>query len=811
MGIITKGGRITGSTSSLSRKMRGQKSGSSRSGGGTTAISKPKYSAPKTISPMVNTGSTASRMLAGVNINALTDEQKKLLQKKGISVGGKSSPTLSAQGQANVAELVRKFQESTINTSQAPGASNAAKGVQGALGLALGTSLKAPAKLEFSVLPGAQSGRITASPLETLNAAQSTIAGRTQAERDVAAKASAENVQLAKNLANVAAFAPIPAGAVAKAGAVVGSGVKSAGILSKIKKIFGTKQTATAINALEKTAAAGSTEARSLLQQLVRGGAQVARGTAATATRVAAPVATAVSNHKAISTLGAAVVSYSLGGAMGEQAATQAGQVRNAVPAATGESTPTPQSTAERVATQTPAQAIAQDIKTTPTTNSVVAPDTLATNSGTSQHLSSSTTGQRASGAVVGEPQYAQTGAAGARDINFQRSQVDQSGVITPIGTQVDVANLDAIRQRTQDLLQQHGADAVTMPEFKEGVNAMLQAGVENLRKLQPTPPVPVVDTAEQVDWLSQIQDPVEQFNQRAFMDQTRQALGMPDLESQKIDTMQKLQAVQETYQRVIDDIKKNPNLPKGLAARRLTEVFEDQKFAASSLLAQLDIIDDQLEQANNRLNQEIGLFQSEQAAAERAYQRRVDQFGFLVDSGAIGGLSEQEMAQWSSVTGIPIQAVRQMKQNALTPDVDYATSFQTDNNGNVTMITYDKNNPLNVQTQNLGSLGKRSSTGEKKANPLTLSEVEKFGLPYTFVGATEDDGAQFLDDIQSSTPPDWFVKSLGYDTSKLTTQAARNLVQQSTQSQWDSYRSEFGPKDDDTKKLEKALSKLAG
>jgi len=127
-----------------------------------------------------------------------------------------------------------------------------------------------------------------------------------------------------------------------------------------------------------------------------------------------------------------------------------------------------------------------------------------------------------------------------------------------------------------------------------------------------------------------------------------------------------------------------------------MTEIFEQQKFATNSLIAQLDQIDRQLEDANNRLNQEMGIWKEEQDMMEKERMRRVDQFGYLLDSGAIGGLNDTEIQQWSAVTGIPESAIRSLKTQAGNVKTEYTQRYEKDpNTGDMYIISTDKNNPL--------------------------------------------------------------------------------------------------------------------
>jgi hypothetical protein len=328
-------------------------------------------------------------------------------------------------------------------------------------------------------------------------------------------------------------------------------------------------------------------------------------------------------------------------------------------------------------------------------------------------------TGTAGSTALRGEQVTQQQAAAQARAIELQRQQASGAGVnIPPLGEQVDLAGLQELRNKAQQLYEQYGADAVTMPEYKAAIQGMIAAGVQNMRSIQPTPPEPVEETPEQAEATDAL-DEQSAFDVRAETDNFRRSIGLTGLESQKADLQRQMNSVNQVYEKVIDQIKENPNLPKGLAARRLTEVFEDQKFALSTILSELDIVQEQIDSGNTQVNQfmqQLGLqLQFDQAAQSREdkqYQRYMDQFGMMVESRAVGGMTDKEIRQWASVTGISEGAIQKLRSNALDSENEQTVSFERGANDELLMITYDKKNPMNKTVEQVGSMKMPSGGG---------------------------------------------------------------------------------------------------
>ncbi len=283
----------------------------------------------------------------------------------------------------------------------------------------------------------------------------------------------------------------------------------------------------------------------------------------------------------------------------------------------------------------------------------------------------------------------------------------------TPIGEQVSVEDGIAAQLKAQKLLDQYGTLAVTQPDWQENIQTMLAAGLENINKQNPTPRKPIFETQAQRD-LIESQDEATKSEYRKFYDEAYEALGIGDAQEARIDLMKQMQAVQETYQKVIDQIKENPNLPKGLAARRLTEVFEDQKFAANALISQLEVVDQQIQDGYAQLDREMGIYEYEQTQEEKAMARKQTQFEYLVSSGAIAALSPAEMSAWSAATGIPVEAIKSMKTSALDPEKSYAITYEQDElTGEKFAVYVDKNNPAEAPVRvSLGTFGVKSSGG---------------------------------------------------------------------------------------------------
>lgn len=804
MALLLSGGRKKshGKTSRVVKRKRsgGRMMGSST--GGSRAVARLKTSAPSTRAPVQRTN-TSNRNATQVIAGNLTEEQKKRLRKSNPAMALKLGLTAAQKRQA-----VRTPAAPTPVAKSGPSAQSKA-GFSGSFMGSTSNLLmgKQTPKLEFSVLPGAQQGPSMFGQSFDSNNTSTLPYARNETEAKKLASDQRKG-EIGMAVAGLALPGPkLGLGKLAsklapKLTEKISSGAKS--LYGKVAGVFGGKQTATAIKALETQAAKGNAAAQRTLAKLKSGAGSVTKNVAPSTIKKqfkSNPV------RSTMSTLGGAIIGGSVAAiainSAQEAAGTgvQPGVVRNATPPLSAGGADIPGVSPARTGgspnrNTNDVQPVGPETDQAPNQSAVQqgTPSTISqqTRSGRSQHLSSSSTGQRASGAVVSAPGSDDVSPAQAKAIELQRSQAPVGVGATPVGDTVSLEQMAATRDETRALIDKFGTAAMSMPEYKQNVQTLLAGNMADLNRMHPPVPEPVVETPAQADWLSQFEDPMEQFDMQQYSDQLRREYGLPGLEAQKQQIQNLMDATTQTYQPLIDQIKKNPNLPKGLAARRLTEVFEDQKFAMDALIADMRQKEDLIEESNKALDRQLGIAEFNYNKAERERDRRIDEFGMMVDSGAIGGMDERSINQWAATTGIPISAVRQMKQNALTPDRDYATSFQTDNNGNVSMITYDKNDPFNVQTQSLGSLGKaKAAPAAPKVNTMTLSEIQKNNLPSSFLGRPEAEAAQFLDEVGQSTPPEWWLNER---MSGLQTDTAKQFFLNASEDVWDQYRGQYGP-----------------
>jgi hypothetical protein len=178
----------------------------------------------------------------------------------------------------------------------------------------------------------------------------------------------------------------------------------------------------------------------------------------------------------------------------------------------------------------------------------------------------------------------------------------------------------------------------------------------------------------------------------KAWADYATQNTSMANLMAKRVDVMKQVQAITDTYKGVVNEIKANPNLPKKLALRRLEEVNKSQKDNLQGLLNEQQILEQSISDQKDIVNNAFQIGKAADDKAATAKRLSLDYLTIMVNSHAIGGFSESDIAQFSQSTGISATTLRNLKSAANNPDtkttqLDDGTliAIKTAPNGSVT------------------------------------------------------------------------------------------------------------------------------
>ena len=276
-----------------------------------------------------------------------------------------------------------------------------------------------------------------------------------------------------------------------------------------------------------------------------------------------------------------------------------------------------------------------------------------------------------------------------------------ESPITTPnIPGEIVPTDLQSIMDQTQAFLRTPQAESVSdLQSVVTSLNEVIQKTREQIEATRATPQEPIKETPEQLLWKEQL-PPEERQTITALMDQARRDLGLPQIETNILDTMKNIESINTTFQQFFEDVKNNPDLPKGLARRRLEFLDKEYKSKMDSFSSLLERLTEQRTQANDTLDRQFNIIKAEKDETERMADNKRGTLELLITSGAIGGFNEDDIIRWSKEVGIPTSALRKMREVANNPKLEVRGDlknglYSVDKRGTVKVISQPQGDPV--------------------------------------------------------------------------------------------------------------------
>jgi hypothetical protein len=206
----------------------------------------------------------------------------------------------------------------------------------------------------------------------------------------------------------------------------------------------------------------------------------------------------------------------------------------------------------------------------------------------------------------------------------------------------------------------------------------------------------------------------------------------------QAIDTMrQRILAATQVFDDAVKELSQEGGVPENIRQKRVQYLQNQADKNLKALELQYNfLIDD--------YNKSLDLAKSEVSNITTAQERQRDNarqmIQQLISTGGLGGLSDDELNQWASVSGYPLESLKSLRKAV--------------KQGNDLKIqkTLDQ---MQAQAANLDLARQRLEVQQTGGgNRLTLIEAKNLGLPTSLVGMSE---AEIGRDLENPTPPNWF------------------------------------------------------
>lgn len=294
--------------------------------------------------------------------------------------------------------------------------------------------------------------------------------------------------------------------------------------------------------------------------------------------------------------------------------------------------------------------------------------------------------------------------------------------VQVPTGGNFNVSQLDALKSATSKLISNPASlTSSDIGTLNSNLDSLFAIARQAQDAQQPTPENVVIDTPSQDAFINSSQDP---FGTRQLMDEWKSAnTDLKNLQTNRIDLIKNINALNQAYTPILDDIKSNPNLPKALAARRLDEVQKKQKTVLEGFVNQLELVNQSISDQNETVNRAFNIAKFAQDQSQTQQSNNMTKLKLFIDSGAIGAFTDADIKKYAAQTGLEESQLKAIRSKAKSPELSIIT--ETDANGTVRGI--DKNTGNTVWS--LSGAG-------KPAQPVDVKEFQ--GQYATFANRLE-------------------------------------------------------------------------
>lgn len=291
---------------------------------------------------------------------------------------------------------------------------------------------------------------------------------------------------------------------------------------------------------------------------------------------------------------------------------------------------------------------------------------------------------------------------------------------IKPSST-IDLGQMNNMQKASSDVGSNIGTN--DFESFKEQFSTAYNTALSDINSKNVLPDNLTQDTTEQLAAIQQSEDP---FGYRQAVDQFKSSqTNLDSLYKEQVDNLKQIQAANQAFTTIVSDVKNNPDLPKGLAMRRINEVQKTQKTKIDELLGSADIIKAQIDNQNELVNRNFKIATEAKNDNDKTKERDMAKFKLFVDTGAIGAFTDADIKKYASITGLSTSVISKMKSSAKDPNVDIYTT--TDDKGTVRGI--DKKTGKTIWTQ----------TGAGGTKTVSQPDIKEFQGQYaTFANRLE-------------------------------------------------------------------------
>ena len=206
------------------------------------------------------------------------------------------------------------------------------------------------------------------------------------------------------------------------------------------------------------------------------------------------------------------------------------------------------------------------------------------------------------------------------------------------------------------------GVPEKLLPTYEKAFQDLDTQIQENLANQPPLPATFAMDTPAQTEYRAN-----QPIQGQQMYDQLYQQLGISNKAAEIANRRREITALEDGLQKIVKDIQDNPDFPKGLANRMITDFSNKNAITLRNLQAGLDTLLYEKGELDKDLNQRLGIYEKEltrqETQQEQARDNARQQVQQYISSGAFAEFSDEQLKQIADAgIGYDFSALKTMR-----------------------------------------------------------------------------------------------------------------------------------------------------
>ena len=235
--------------------------------------------------------------------------------------------------------------------------------------------------------------------------------------------------------------------------------------------------------------------------------------------------------------------------------------------------------------------------------------------------------------------------------------------IITPEGS-IDLGASQAGINQITDLMKSpltQQSRTEMLQYLDNSINVLTQV----LQQAQPLPQEPMLKPEVIADDQDQL-DRLQKYEKEQY-ENIQRSLGIPQAITDYENAIKELQATDQAFNAIIQDVNDDPDFPKGLARRRIQEIEKEKGVRMTTLQNKIGLLQQSLTMKQEEFKERMGITQR---AISREFEQQQEQkqsarnqLSMLMDTGAISNMSDTELYQLAQASGYTFESLKKIKE----------------------------------------------------------------------------------------------------------------------------------------------------